>query len=128
MIDAEAILRRLGELAEILAITTAEVQRLRAQTPEKRPTAKPAPKAEALRHVVGIRSIIAEVEAERGLLAGTILGRARDARIVEARQEAMLRAREAGHTLAAIGSVMRYHHTTVMHGAMKAEQRRAALK
>jgi len=72
-----------------------------------------------------VAQIIAQVAREAGLTPADILGRSRLKPVVEARQEAMCRAREmTGQSLPQIGCSFGRDHKTVLHGCRVAERRR----
>jgi len=82
-----------------------------------------APVDKRARATVG--AILDVVALEYGVSVRALLGRGRQRHVVTARQEAMLRAGEAGHSGPAIGKFMgERHHTTVLHGQQRARERR----
>lgn len=59
-----------------------------------------------------------------GIPKGQIFTRRRFQNLVQARQDAMLLARECGNSLSHIGRVMNFDHTTILHGIKAAKARR----
>lgn len=68
-------------------------------------------------------SIILFTAKETGVSAAALLGVTQVARVVRARQLAMLRLQKHGASLNQIGRVLNRHHTTVLYGVRKAKER-----
>lgn len=88
------------------------------------PTTAPGAMAPSWRDVA-IR-LIATVAQEHGVSPAELLGTSRHRHIITAKQAAMLAVRERmGLSYPVIGELFNRDHTTVLHGCLRAERRRA---
>jgi chromosomal replication initiation ATPase DnaA len=68
------------------------------------------------------REILAQVCAKHSVTPDAVRSEARATALVKARQEAMLRMREEGHSAPSIGRFLQRDHTTVLYGAQRARE------
>lgn len=75
------------------------------------------------------RAILEDVARERLIAISEIVGTSRLAEVVKARHEVARRCRdELGYSLSKIGSLLRRHHTTILHATRKERRRRCPSK